>query len=370
LITELARHKELRVIGRFSSFSLKGQALSSKEVCDKLNARYIVSGQVQFTETTIQWSLEMMDGHSDETVWSERKQVKFTDIYSETAALFWRIAGTIHANFRIFTQKLSVARPPDALNAYDLCARSAAAISQITIEGTLEAQRLAALAIVQYPQYARAWRALAMAHLWDIVHSHTGQWGELDIPQALKEVHKAVELDATQASAYGVLANLLAMNGQPVEALITSERAMALAPSDPTMLNIHAVILFFAGRFEESKALSESLISIGPLRQSAYLAAYGRTLYALGENKSAISLLEETLTFSPGTNTARVTLVAAYEEAGQHADAAKHYALLLANSNGFDANHFGFRWVAIAQLKARYLVALRGHGMQSEVLNA
>ncbi len=363
LITELARHKELRVIGRFSSFSLKGQALSSKEVCEKLNARYIVSGQVQFTETTIQWSLEMMDGHGDEIAWSERKQVKFTDIYSETAALFWRIAGTIHANFRIFTQKISVARSPDALNAYDLCARSAAAISHITIEGTLEAQRLAALAIVQYPQYARAWRALAMAHLWDIVHSHTGQWGELNIPQALKEAHKAIELDATQASAYGVLANLLAMNGQPVEALITSERAMALAPSDPTMLNIHAVILFFAGRFEESKALSESLFSIGPLRQSAYLAAYGRTLYALGDNKTAISLLEETLTFSPGTNTARITLVAAYEEAGQHTEAAKHYALLLANSNGFDVNHFGFRWVAIPEIRVRYLTALKAHGM-------
>jgi adenylate cyclase len=369
LITELARHKELRVIGRFSSFSLKGQALSSKEVCEKLNARYIVSGQVQFTETTIDWSLEMMDGYNDEIVWTERKQVKFTDIYTETAELFWRIAGTIHANFKIFTQKLSIARSPDTLNAYDLCARSSAAITQISIEGTLEAQRLATQAITQYPEYARAWRALAMAHLWDIVHSHTGHWGELHIPQALKEVHKAIELDATQASAYGVLANLLTMNGQPVEALIASERAMQLAPSDPTMLNIHAVILFFAGRFEESKALSESLITIGPLRQSAFLAAYGRTLFALGENKNAINLLEETLTFSPGTNTARVTLVAAYEEAGRHTEAAKHYSLLLTHSNGFNANHFGYRWIAIPQIRARCLAALQTYGLESEVIH-
>jgi Flp pilus assembly protein TadD len=309
-----------------------------------------------------------MDGRTDEIVWSERKQVKFPDIDTETTALFWRIAGTIHANFKIFTQKLAIARSPDSLNAYDLCARSSAAIANISIESTREAQRLATQAITQYPQYARAWRVLAMTHLWDIVHSHTGQWTEQDIPQALKEVHKAIELDATQATAYGVLANLLAMNGQSVEALITSDRAIALAPSDPLILNTHAVILFFAGRFEESKTLSESLISIGPLRQSAYLAAYGRTLFALGDNKTAVSLLQETLSLSPATNTARITLIAAYEEAGQHSDAAMHYALLLANSNGFNANHFGYRWIAIPQIRTRYLAALEAHGIKPEVL--
>jgi adenylate cyclase len=77
LLTELARHKELRLIGGFASFSMREQALTSTQVCKKLGARYIVSGRVQFTETRIDWSLEMMDGHDNELVWSERKRVNF-----------------------------------------------------------------------------------------------------------------------------------------------------------------------------------------------------------------------------------------------------------------------------------------------------
>ena len=53
LISELARHKALRVISRMSSFALKGQTLGSKELCEKLNARFVVCGQVQLLEDTI-----------------------------------------------------------------------------------------------------------------------------------------------------------------------------------------------------------------------------------------------------------------------------------------------------------------------------
>ncbi|MGA8515921.1 MAG: winged helix-turn-helix domain-containing protein, partial [Burkholderiaceae bacterium] len=293
LITELARHKELRVIGRFSSFSLKGQALSSKEVCEKLNARYIVSGQVQFTETTIDWSLEMMDGRTDEIVWAERKQIKFIDLYTETAALNGRIAGTIYANVSVFTWRKAMASAPESLNAYDLCARVSALGMSYTIKGMQEAHQLAAQALRLYPTYARAWRSAAIVHLLDIMHYFTGEWTEEHIPQALKEAHKGIELDSSQATAYGVLANLLLFNGQHTEALLSSHRAMELAPSDPILLNIHAVILFSTGQFAEAKKLSASLIGFSPFRLPNYLGVHGRTLLALGEHQEAIHILQE-----------------------------------------------------------------------------
>jgi TolB-like protein len=361
LITELARHKELRVIGRFSSFALKGQALGSKEVCDKLNARYIVSGQVQFTEATIRWSLEMMDGHDDEIVWTERKQVNFTELYAETAALNGRIAGTIYANVSVFTWRKALAGNPESLNAYDLCARASAMGLNFTINGMREAQQLAEKAVALYPNYARAWRSSAILHMFDITHCLTGEWTDEHIPHALKEAHKAIELDTSQATAYGVLANLLLLNGQHAEALLSSQRAMELAPSDPIILNIHALMLFSTGRLIESKKLSESLIGIGPLRLPMYLNNYGRTLFVLGEHQEAIKVLQETLMATPGINGARATLITALEETGQHEDAAKHYALLLANSNGFETNFFGRRWDAIPDIRDRFVNALRLH---------
>ncbi len=364
LITELARHKELRVIGRFSSFSLKGQALSSKEVCEKLNARYIVSGQVQFTETTIDWSLEMMDGRTDEIVWAERKQVKFIDLYTETAALFWRIAGTIHANFKTFIRRKSMAKGPDSINAYDLCARVEGILYRTTVEATRDGELLATQAVALYPDYSRAWRVLAHAHMWDINFCHTGASAEQNIAQALKEVHRAIELDPSHAYAYATLANLLDMNGQRDEALLASDQAITLGPSDPVMLHFRAMVLFYAGRFAESRAASESLLPLMSTRSSAILGIYGRTLLALGECDVAISLLQETLVLSPGNTQARMSLIVALEEAGEYRRAEEHFRDLLAHTNGFDESYFGMRWTAIPVIRDRFVKALRAYGMK------
>jgi adenylate cyclase len=364
LLTELARHKELRLIGRFSSFSLRDQALTSTQVCDKLGARYLVSGQVQFTESMIDWSLEMMDGHNNEMVWSERKRVPFVDIYVETAALIGRITGSIVTNLSNFTYRKAVASAPESLNAYDLCARAFSIGTRDTPESAVEGQQLAEQAVELYPNFALAWRTLAAVHSYDIILNQTGRWTDAQIPQALKEVHKAIELDATQAFAHGVLANLLAVNGQHQEALIAAEHALSLAPSDPMMMHLQSTILFYAGKFAESKALSEHLMSFGTLRQNTQLVGYGRTLFALGDHAPAIHFLQEALNMSPGFNTARLTLIAALEETDQHASAVEHYALLLQYSHDFIDNHFGRRWNAIPELRARYVAALHAHGIE------
>lgn len=364
LLTELARHKELRLIGGFASFSMREQALTSTQVCNKLGARYIVSGRVQFTETQIDWSLEMMDGHNNELVWSERKRVNFLDIYVETTALIGRLTGTIVGNLSAFTYRKAMALAPESLNAYDLCARAHSIGNGNTPTSVLEAQRLASEAVALYPQFAMAWRTLAAVHTLDIVMSQTGQWTDTHIPQVLQEVHKAIELDATQAFAHGILANLLAVNGQHPEALLAAEHAVSLAPSDPMMLHLQSTILFYAGQFAESKAVSERLLSFGILRQSTQLAGYGRTLYALGEYAPAIQVLQEALNLSPNVNTARLTLIAALHETQQHSAAAEHYTWLLHYSHGFIENHFGRRWSATPELRARYVAALRAHGAE------
>jgi tetratricopeptide (TPR) repeat protein len=307
----------------------------------------------------------MMDGHGDEVVWSERKQVKFTDLYAETTALNGRIAGTIYANISVFTSRKAMAGTPDTLNAYDLCARATATSISYTIKGMREAHQLAAQAVALYPNYARAWRAAALVHLIDLVHCTTGEWTEQHIPQALKEAHKAIELDASQATAYGVLAHLLLFNGQHKEALLASQQAMELGPSDPTLLNIRALILFGTGQFAAAKKLSTSLIGIGPIRLPNYLGVYGRTLLALGEHQEAITALQEALVATPGLNFARAALIVALEETGQHVHAARHCEILVAHSTGFSKHTFGRRWDAIPEMLSRYVTAFQAHGMET-----
>ncbi|MGA8515199.1 MAG: hypothetical protein WB821_10600 [Burkholderiaceae bacterium] len=123
-------------------------------------------------------------------------------------------------------------------------------------------------------------------------------------------------------------------------------------------------VLFFVGQFTASRILAESLIALTPIRQSHLLYSYGRTLLALGERSAAINELQESLTASPGNTQARMAIIVALEETGQHMDAAEHFKALCATTNGFDENYFGRRWSSIPDVRNRFVKALLAHGMK------
>jgi TolB-like protein len=198
LITELAKYKELRVIGRLSAFALRGQALTSKEICEKLNASYIVSGQVQRNESRLQWSLELVNGYDDEIVWSERKNVSLSAEHASVDAHIEQLGGVLSGHFRASTLRRSAVKDLDSLGAYDFYKKVSSTMLRTTMESTHEALCLAALAVEKYPLYAPIWRMLANTQMWDITYCHTGQWKSKDVAEPLRAAHKAIELNALE----------------------------------------------------------------------------------------------------------------------------------------------------------------------------
>jgi DNA-binding winged helix-turn-helix (wHTH) protein/tetratricopeptide (TPR) repeat protein len=368
LIAELAKQKALRVIGRFSSFSLSKKEhtkreLSTREVCDRLNARFLVTGHVQFSESTCTWSLEVMDGYNDEIIWSERKSVSLAELSAESEGGLWKLAGAICSALVMHPYRQPLALAPELMNAYDLASSAWAFLFRTTAEGTREAQRLAEQAVKLHPHYARAWYALAHAHSWDILHRHTGQWTSDNVGLALHEIRKCIELDASQPHPYGVLSQLLNDNGQHQEALLAAEQGLALNPSDPVVMAFHTHALFFSGRIDEAKTSAKMQLSLMTDRKTIFSHAYGRILLALGEREEAINVLGESLTVFPEHTVARMSLIVALEELGQHEKAGEHFKSLLAHTQGLDESYFGRRWSAVPEIRDRYLKAFRAHGL-------
>jgi TolB-like protein len=363
LIAELAQQKSLRVIGRLSSFSLSRQPLSTKEVCDKLNARYLVSGQVQFSETSVSWSLEMMDGASDQIVWSERRKADRSELNAESDGLLWRLAGALNSALGLHAQRQALALHPESLNAFDLCSAALGTLVRVSVQSTREAQRLAAEAIKLYPNYAFAWRILAHSHSFDMVWCHSGQWTSAKAPIALSEISKAIELDSSEAMSFGIMSQLLNDNGQHQEAILAAEHGLTLSPSSQNALQFKANALFFDGRFKECRTAIETLGKLTVIRSGFHMYTYGRALLALGERQAAVKHLQGALTNSPGNSQARISLIVACEELGDRAAAGNHLKLLMAHTNGFDEGYFGRRWSNIPEIRDRFARALLVNGM-------
>jgi TolB-like protein len=365
LCSELARHIEFRLVSRHSAFALRGQNLSTQEICKRLEVQYFVAGQVQFTEDGLRWAIELVNGVDDQIVWSEQKQLRYFDMNVAKDELTWRIAYSVTTMVRRSTRTRALARPPESLDAYDTGAIVMAAMLRTSISGTRESQQLAAAAVKKYPLYARAWTVLATTHHWDLLYAHTGEWDEGRVSELLGQVQKAIELDPTQAYAYAILASALVTNGQYDEALVATERAIELAPSDVDMLQYRSATLFCCGQLDASLALSQAMMAKMIVRIAApHLASHGRSLYFAGHEREGMKFLMDALAQASGGNQARMSLIVAQHEAGEYAQAAENFKILRSNTTHLSSSYFGRRWAQIPEIRQRYLLALGSYGLE------
>ena len=364
LTDELAHDNGLRVINRVSALSVARLSLSSKEMGERLNARFLVIGQIQMSATRCDVSLELLDGPSEQIIWSERKPYDVKDGHAGKAALVRHLVGSMAASCKRFIWRQNLAKPADTLNAYDLAAKVLATLFLgSSRDTTREAQNLAHMAVKQFPGYASAWRVLAQTHAFDINCSHTGLWTDERTGEALAEIHKSIELETDNPSSLTTLADLQLSNGQLDEALLASDRARQLAPAEPLAANMRAILMFQAGRFDEARAISESILSMVPIPPAYFYANYGRILWALGERSQALEVLKLAVTLNP-KSIAHLTLTVIHHESGATELAAEHFQHLLKVTTGLDERHFGRRWEAIPELRTRSLNALREYGLK------
>jgi adenylate cyclase len=363
LLSKFTFNSEVPLISRQASFAFQGQSLSAIEIARRVQARYVVTGQVQLIEGTIDWTLEMLDGETNRVVWSENSRANFDDVKIELDNILRRIAGTIHNYF--FESKLIRAwgALPSPEEPYKNFARIAEVMFRLTPETAAEAQHMSEVFVAEQPRYALAWAIHCNTHVLDMHNCLTGLWKDDRIAEILAEVNRAIELDRTYALSYGLLAQALCLNGQFDEAQVVARKAQELAPSDVIQLAHLAHVHFFSGRLDHALRCAEQALVIAPSRPGANMPAHrGRALVFLGRVTEGIELLSEFVLLVPGHNWVRMALIVALEESGSHEKAAFHYAELLKYTRNFDYAFFGRRWSAIPEIRDRYIRALGAHG--------
>ena len=72
IINELARNRDLRLIGRDSSFALANQNLMAQELGEQLGARYLVEGTAQRLDGTLVVDVQLVDARDGSIAWGDR----------------------------------------------------------------------------------------------------------------------------------------------------------------------------------------------------------------------------------------------------------------------------------------------------------
>jgi TolB-like protein len=330
LITDLSRNSGLFVIARNSAFAYKGKAFAVHEIAEELGVRYLLTGSARRAAGRVRINAQLVDAASGDHLWAERFDRSLDDIFAVQDEVTAKIVEALLG-------RLTSAPPrnrPNNLEAYDLVVR-ARRLMDDTPQAAREAHLMLTRAVSLDPEYAEAYRWLAMNHWMGWVHS--GGPGESSRKIALELARKAVAIDPSDAGCRWVLAYLLAYGRSFAGADAEFAKAIELDPNEADAWAALSDIAVLAGRIDEGLEHIRKAFRLNPFPASWYYLALGQAQYAAGQYEDAVETLKRDETYRTSS---RRFLAASLAQLGRLDDSHAEAELFLVGNPDFTIRHW------------------------------
>ncbi len=330
IITELARHKELFVIARHSSFTFRDRELPLADIARTLGVQYIAEGSVRRAGNRIRVTARLVDALTEQEVWAERYDRELVDVFAVQDEITGVIVATLAGQIAHERYRRTTSLSPESVDAYDHVLRAIEHGFRVDPEDNALARQSAEQAVALDPSSARAHAIIALTYLnqgnnfWvadqqesfergltsakravgedaldPLAHAMLGVaelWTNRDYVRAVKHLERAVELNPSGAYFRGLWCYVLAFSGQPEKALEEIDLAIRMNPQSPGLhIGFRSRALFLLRRFEEALPDLQLQVTLMPGHSNglAYCAATYAALDRLDEARELTAELAE-----------------------------------------------------------------------------
>jgi adenylate cyclase len=286
MITDLARHPELRVIARTSSFAWRGRRTDIRRIGRALKARYLLEGSVQADAGRVGVTAQLIEAESGAHVWAARHDCAEAGLFEIQAEVVSRVAGAVAglsgSIARTELRRLHRA-PPASLAAYELYLAGYEQEARLDREGTLRGIALLEAAVAADPTLSRAWTVLGFA----LANAAANGWAE-DVAalRARQEVaiRRAVALDPEDGLALEELGATLARRGDLDGARDAFGRAaQAGANHADTLALLGKYMVEVLGQPGAAERMTARAFDLNPAAPPWYLLGATRVAYFTGD---------------------------------------------------------------------------------------
>ena len=261
IIDRLSKYRILSVIGRHSSFALRGHQGEMREVKDKLTADYVLTGSIRKSADRIRIAARLTDAKTEGAMWADHYDRPLQDIFAVQDEVASIIANTLTGRVQIDVATRSPTVGPVDVSSYEYLLQGMWHFRKLTTEANAIAIGCFEKAIAVYPQNAEAHKWLAACH----ANAWLMNFAREDLTTGLGQAIRAMELDPTSASCHAVH-GFCQLWLEGVEAASTSyKKALALNPGDPDVLIEAALLNVYAGNLSMSRNLFEQAFNLNPL---------------------------------------------------------------------------------------------------------
>ena len=319
LISALGQVRELKVIGRNSSFRFRGkQQDDTAGIGLKLGVATLLEGTVRKQGDTVRIVASLVNAADGSQLWSQTYERQLKDVFAVQAEIATAVATALKGT--LFGRAIEITdRPPGgSIAAYDALLKGRYYAERRNRADYFKAVQYYRQAIELDPGYALAYARLAIAEQWFL------DWGiesatERPPVRALAREHarKAVALDPALAVAQGALGIVQAWSDLDIRAAdATLQKAVSLDPNNPETLYQRADVTATQGRLDEAVVMMRKALALEPLNASFHFYT-GQFLLAQDRLDEAESELKLAIDLQPAASGYRSFLAMVYIKRGQ-----------------------------------------------------
>jgi len=301
LIAVLAKVRDLKVIGRSSSFLFKGKSDDSKTIGEKLGVANLIEGSVRKQGDRVRIVAELINAVDGRSLWSETYDRELKDIFAVQNEIATAVADQMKVKLLGQSAQSEAAGLSENPAAHNAVLQSDFYFQQQTAESIRKSITFLQEALRLDPNYALAYAKLSQA--W---RQYATSYAIEDAPKAYEEARQAADKAVSLAPdlpEVRMTVGLLYMNPGLDFAAGEKEfrRILQSFPNNAAAKNSLTLSLLAQDRLTEAEETCREALLLDPLLTTLWYN-FGRILGAIGRYKEAEEACRKGLEVQPGAS--------------------------------------------------------------------
>lgn len=280
LIAALAQIKQLKVVGRSSSFQFKGRKRDSKTIAAKLGVGTLLEGTVRKQGDKVRIVAELINAADGTELWSETFERELKDIFAVQREIAAAVAHSLELSLlgEDAVAKEAMTNSVEAHNAY---LQGHFYFQRRNLEDYQRAVGFFDQAVKADPDFALAYAERSESWTWigDLTSENQREaWAA-----AAKDAEEAVDIDPNLAEAHAALGWVrFFIQWKFGEGLTALRRAQQLSPNNATANDLLARVIVYFGQLGEAEQLARQAVEVDPLAFQARISL-ARVFFSAGK---------------------------------------------------------------------------------------
>src|SRR5438094_3827486 len=263
LIAALGQIRDLKVIGRSSSFRFKDGKEESKTIGEKLGVSTLLEGTVRKQGDKVRIVAELINAADGTQLWSRVFDRELKDIFAVQTELAQAVAASLKVTLLGSQDRPAQRGAPSNVEAHNAYLQGHFHFQRRNLEDYRKAVGYFDQAIQLDPDYALA--CAERSEAWTFIGDLTGQ-REPAWSKARSDAERAVAIAPALAEAHAALGWVrFFVDWKFTEGLSELKRAKELSPANPTANDLLARVIIYLGRLDEAERQARYAVELDPL---------------------------------------------------------------------------------------------------------